>query len=121
MNSTALAVIIIIFAAFVLVTMAGVSGFTFGRARATDNAAKKTIKKDERLHEALLDLKADTILLSDILLFTQSRSFDYRQIALEAIEIMSTDDPRKENLERKLQDIDGKVQKKVTEIESKKG
>ena len=40
---------------------------------------------------------------------------------IEAIKILSTNDPRKEDLKRKLQDIDGKVQKKVTEIESEKG
>lgn len=121
MNSTAAAVIVIIIVAFVLAIMAGIMGYTVGRARAANDAKMAKKREEESLHEALLDLKADAILLSDTLFFTQSRSFDYRAVAIEAIEILSTNDTRKEDLKRKLQDIDGKVQKKVTEIESEKG
>ncbi len=121
MNSTALAVIIIVFGAFALATMAGVSGFTVGRARVADATANETKKKDEGLNETLVDLKVDVLFMSGLLIFTQSRSFDYREVALEAIEILSADDPRKGDLKHKLQDIDKKVQDKVTEIESEKG
>lgn len=112
---------IIVFAIIVLVTMTGIGGYVIGRTHATDDAAKKTIKEDKRLHETLVDLKVDVLFMSELLIFTQSRSFNYREVAIEAIKILSTNDPRKEDLKRKLQDIDGKVQKKVTEIESEKG
>lgn len=115
-----IAVTIVIIAVVVLVIMTGIGGYVVGRAFATD-ATRKASEADRRLHETLVGLKRDTLTVSRLLLFTQSRSFDYRAVAIEAIKILSTNDPRKEDLKRKLQDIDGKVQKKVTEIESEKG
>ena len=120
MNATATAVIVIVIAAFVLSVMAGVSGYIVGRAHANDaKMAKK--KEEESLHETLLGLKADTILVSDVLLFTQSRSFDYRTVAIKAVAALS-DDALKETLERELQNIDKKIQDKVAKVEEvKKG
>ena len=124
MNATATAVTLIIFAALILACMAGIGDYVIGRVRATDDAKMAKKQEEESLHEALLGLKADTILVSDVLLFTQSRSFDYRAVAIKAVEALS-DDALKETLEREFQNIDKKIQDKVAKVEedrcSKKG
>ena len=121
----AIAVSIIIFAVLTLAIMTGIGGYVLGRASAADDAKMAKKKEEESLHEALLGLKADTILVSDVLLFTQSRSFDYRAVAIKAVAALSDDDALKETLEREFQNIDKKIQDKVAKVEedrcSKKG
>ena len=121
----AIAVSIIIFAVLTLAIMTGIGGYVLGRTSAADDAKMAKKKEEESLHEALLGLKADTILVSDVLLFTQSRSFDYRAVAIKAVAALSDDDALKETLEREFQNIDKKIQDKVAKVEedrcSKKG
>ena len=49
MNTTAAAVIVIIIAALILAVMAGITGYTLGRARAADDT-KKASEADSRLN-----------------------------------------------------------------------
>lgn len=112
MNSTALAVIIVIFGAFTLATMAGVSGFTFGRASATDNAEKKT-----KAESALVGLRADILFTSKLLNFNVEQLDRYRKIAREAIAGMP-DGSQKEALNQQMKEADRLLEAKVVETES---
>ena len=65
MNSTAAAVIVIIIAALVLACMAGIAGYTLGRARATDNntARERRIKIVEA---ALASAAAEALWVTEV-------------------------------------------------------
>ena len=115
---------IIAFAVLVLVAMAGVAGYVLGRARAAEDA-KKAKRSDERLHVTLVGLKSDTVMVSQLLSFTQECAFDYRRVAEEAIAYLPSG-TRKGILERELKTTDKKMMLKTVQIEdyrkeSKKG
>lgn len=121
MNATAVAVIVIVFAALILAVMAGISGYVVGRAFATDDDKKH----DERLHGTLVEVRSDTVVVSQLLSFTQERAFDYRRIAEDALAYLP-EGPRKDILNREFKTTDRKMMTKVIEIEdyrkdSKKG
>ena len=125
MNSTAAAVIVIVFAALALAMMAGIAGYTLGRAFATDDAKNASKTTDERLNETLVVLKSDTLVVSQLLSFTQERAFDYRRIAEDALAYLP-DGLRKDILGRELKTTDKKMMFKSVQIEdyrkeSKKG
>ena len=125
MNSTAAAVIVIVFAALALAMMAGIAGYTLGRAFATDDAKKASKTTDERLNETLVVLKSDTLVVSQLLSFTQERAFDYRRIAEDALAYLP-DGLRKDILGRELKTTDKKMMFESVQIEdyrkeSKKG
>ena len=125
MNSTAAAVIVIVFAALALAMMAGIAGYPLGRAFATDDAKKASKTTDERLNETLVVLKSDTLVVSQLLSFTQERAFDYRRIAEDALAYLP-DGLRKDILGRELKTTDKKMMFKSVQIEdyrkeSKKG
>lgn len=125
MNATAAAVTLIIVASLILAVMAGIAGFALGRARATDDAKKNYEKDDERLHGTLLGLRSDTVVVSQLLSFTQERAFDYRRIAEDALAYLP-DGLRKDILGRELKTTDKKMMFKSVQIEdyrkeSKKG
>lgn len=125
MNSTAAAVIVIVFAALALAMMAGIAGYTLGRAFATDDAKKASKTTDERLNETLVVLKSDTLVVSQLLSFTQERAFDYRRIAEDTLAYLP-DGLRKDILGRELKTTDKKMMFKSVQIEdyrkeSKKG
>ena len=125
MNSTAAAVIVIVFAALALAMMAGIAGYTLGRAFATDDAKKASKTTDERLNETLVVLKSGTLVVSQLLSFTQERAFDYRRIAEDALAYLP-DGLRKDILGRELKTTDKKMMFESVQIEdyrkeSKKG
>jgi len=115
MNATAAAVTLIIVTSLILAVMAGIAGFTLGRARATDDTAKAA-KSGESIELALDDLKSGVLYQFNLLIFTLDQAFEYRKIASRAIAEMPADH-HKVDLERELQEIDAKMSEKVTEIE----
>ena len=115
MNATAAAVTLIIVTSLILAVMAGIAGFTLGRARATDDTAKAA-KSGESIELALDDLKSGVLYQFNLLIFTLDQAFEYRKIASRAIAEMPADH-HKVDLERELQEIDAKMSEKVIEIE----
>ena len=119
-----IAVTIVIIAVVVLVIMAGIGGYVVGRAFATD-ATRKASEADGRLHGTLVEVRSDTVVVSQLLSFTQERAFDYRRIAEDALAYLP-EGPRKDILNREFRTTDKKMMTKVIEIEdyrkeSKKG
>ncbi|MBB1566218.1 hypothetical protein HG431_000315 [Candidatus Saccharibacteria bacterium] len=112
MNATATAVIVIVIAAFVLAVMAGVGGYTVGRARAANDAKKA----DERLHKTLVDCKDKTIRISELLRFQLEQTERYNKIARRAVELLPSDNIQTPLLERKLQEADSLLSAKLAEI-----
>ena len=112
MNSTAAAVIVIIIAALILAVMAGIAGFTLGRA--LTGAAK--IKADESLNETLVVCKKKTVTVCGLLGFQTEQTERYRDIARQAVEALPGDNSRKHPLERKLQEADACLQSKLKEV-----
>ena len=117
MNSTAAAVIVIVFAALALAMMAGIAGYTLGRAFATDDAKKASKTTDERLNETLVVLKSDTLVVSQLLSFTQERAFDYRRIAEDALAYLP-DGLRKDILGRELKTTDKKMCSRASRLKT---
>lgn len=122
MNTTAVAVTLIVFFALVLAMMAGIAGYTLGRARATD-AAKKASEADSRLNETLLYCKGRTEIIAGLLSFETEQSERYRDIARRAVEALPSKDLRKLLLECELQKADNVLQAKIAEVKevTKKG
>ena len=118
MNATAAAVIVIIVVSLILAVMAGIAGFTLGRARATD-AAAKAAKKDERLNETLVYCKDRVIMASGLLSFETEQAERYRTIALDAIAAIHDADPRKKVFKANFEKADGRLRDKLEEV--KKG
>ena len=108
MNTTAAAVIVIIIAALVLAVMAGIGGYTLGRARAAED--------DERLHKTLVDCKEKTIRISELLRFQLEQTERYNKIARRAVELLPSDNIQTPLLERKLQEADSLLSAKLAEI-----
>lgn len=115
MNSTAAAVIVIVVAAFVLAIMAGIAGYTLGRARATDDTAKAA-KKDERLHETLTYCKDRVNIVSGLLSFETEQTERYRAIALDAIAAIHDADPRKRVFKTSFEEADNRLRSKLKEV-----
>ncbi|MBB1563443.1 hypothetical protein HG436_003510 [Candidatus Saccharibacteria bacterium] len=109
MNATAAAVIIIIVAAHVLAVMAGIGGYTLGRAR----AAEDTKKTDE----TLVYCRDKTLVVSSLLTFETEQAERYREIARQAVKALPSKDIRKLLLERELREADGLLRSKIAEVE----
>ncbi len=112
MNTTAAAVIVIIIAALVLAVMAGIGGYTLGRAH-TDAAKAKS---DERLNRTLVYCKEKTIRISELLRFQLEQTERYNKIARRAVELLPSDNIQTPLLERKLQEADSLLSAKLAEI-----
>ena len=117
MNSTAAAVIVIIIAALILAVMAGIAGYTLGRAR----AAEATKEADQRLYGVLIACKEDTTTVCSLLDFQVEQTERYRNIARRAIKVLPGDNSQRYPLERKLQEADNRLKNKLEEVKSLKG
>ena len=118
MNATAAAVTLIIVASLILAVMAGIAGFTLGRARATDDT-KKASEADSRLNETLVYCKDKTLIVSALLSFETELAEEYRVVALDAITAIPDDDPRKRVYKTSFDKADSRLRDKLEEV--KKG
>ncbi|MFC2369676.1 MAG: hypothetical protein ACFNMB_00400 [Candidatus Saccharimonas sp.] len=119
MNATAAAVTLIIVASLILAVMAGIAGFTLGRACATDAAKKASKTTDERLNETLVYCKDKSLIVSSLLSFETEQAEQYRVIALDAITAIPDDDPRKRVYKTSFDKADSRLRDKLEEV--KKG
>ena len=114
----AAAVTIVIIAVVVLVCMAGIAGYTLGRAR----AAEATKEADQRLYGVLIACKEDTITVCSLLDFQVEQTERYRNIARRAVEALPGKNVQNILLERKLREADNILRSKIAEVEEvKKG
>ena len=115
MNTTAAAVIVIIIAALILAVMAGITGYTLGRARAahaTNNAAEAAT----RLNETRVYCTAPVSIVSDLLGFETELAEAYRAVALDAIAAIPEGDPRKRVYKTSFEKADSRLRDKLEEV-----
>ena len=114
-NTTAAAVIVIIIAALILAVMAGITGYTLGRARAADDT-KKASEADSRLNETLVYCRARVSIVSDLLSFETELAEAYRAVALDAIAAIPEGDPRKRVYKTSFEKADSRLRDKLEEV-----